>query len=69
MTTQKRDIFGELMDGVRAMKRRREGRLILRSYSVRARSIAGGRSEPNEHKASLGTVHTESGQQKHSRKK
>ena len=30
----KRDIFTELMDGVSAMKRRREGRLTLRSYKV-----------------------------------
>lgn len=32
----KRDVFAELMDGVSAMKRRREGQLTLRSYKVEA---------------------------------
>jgi putative transcriptional regulator len=30
----KRDVFGELMEGVTAMKKRREGKLTLRSYKV-----------------------------------
>jgi putative transcriptional regulator len=30
----KRDIFGELMEGVAAMKSRREGRLTLRNFKV-----------------------------------
>ena len=30
----KRDIFGDLMEGVAAMKRHREGKLTLRSYKV-----------------------------------
>jgi len=30
----KRDIFGELMEGVAAMKSHREGKLTLRSYKV-----------------------------------
>src|SRR5215475_14684493 len=30
----KRDIFGELMEGVAAMKGHREGKLTLRSYKV-----------------------------------
>jgi putative transcriptional regulator len=30
----KRDIFGDLMEGVAAMKGRREGKLTLRSYKV-----------------------------------
>lgn len=32
----KRDIFGELMEGVAAMKGQREGKLTLRSYKVEA---------------------------------
>jgi putative transcriptional regulator len=32
----KRDLFTELMDGVSAMKNRREGKLTLRSYKVEA---------------------------------
>ena len=32
----KRDIFGELMEGVAAMKSNREGKLTLRSYKVDA---------------------------------
>ena len=32
--TAKRDIFGELMEGVAAMKSQREGKLTLRSYKV-----------------------------------
>jgi putative transcriptional regulator len=32
----KRDIFGELMEGVTAMKGRREGKITLRSYKVEA---------------------------------
>lgn len=32
--TIKRDIFGELMEGVEAMKKRREGKLTLRSFKV-----------------------------------
>ncbi len=31
---KKRDIFGELMEGVAAMKSRREGKITLRSYTV-----------------------------------
>jgi len=31
----KRDIFGELMEGVAAMKSHREGKLTLRSYKVK----------------------------------
>jgi hypothetical protein len=30
----KRDIFGELVEGVAAMKSHREGKLMLRSYKV-----------------------------------
>jgi len=30
----KREIFGELMEGVNAMKRQREGKLTLRSYKI-----------------------------------
>ena len=30
----KRDIFGELVEGVSAMKSHREGKLTLRSYKV-----------------------------------
>lgn len=30
----KRDVFGELMEGVAAMKSHREGKLTLRSYKV-----------------------------------
>ena len=32
----KRDIFGELVEGVAAMKSHREGKLTLRSYKVAA---------------------------------
>ena len=32
----KRDIFGELVEGVAAMKNHREGKLMLRSYKVDA---------------------------------
>ena len=32
----KRDIFGELVEGVAAMKSHREGKLMLRSYKVDA---------------------------------
>jgi putative transcriptional regulator len=32
----KRDIFGELMEGVAAMREHREGRITLRSYKVEA---------------------------------
>ena len=32
--TAKRNIFGELMEGVAAMKSHREGKLTLRSYKV-----------------------------------
>ncbi len=32
----KRDIFGELMEGVATMKGRREGKVTLRSYRVEA---------------------------------
>lgn len=32
----KRDIFGELVEGVAAMKSHREGKLTLRSYKVDA---------------------------------
>src|SRR5208283_4104303 len=35
-TMGKRDIFGELMEGVAAMKGRREGKITLRSYKVEA---------------------------------
>jgi len=31
---KKRDIFGELMEGVVAMKRRREGKITLRTHKV-----------------------------------
>jgi putative transcriptional regulator len=34
MVTAKRNIFGELMKGVAAMKSHREGKLTLRSYKV-----------------------------------
>src|SRR5215467_5122529 len=34
MVMAKRDIFGELMEGVAAMKGHREGKLTLRSYKV-----------------------------------
>jgi putative transcriptional regulator len=35
----KRDIFGELMEGVAAMKGHREGKLTLRSYKVEPRPL------------------------------
>jgi putative transcriptional regulator len=35
----KRDIFGELMEGVAAMKSHREGKLTLRSYKVEPASL------------------------------
>jgi len=34
MKTKKRDIFGELMEGVAAMKAHREGAITLRSHKV-----------------------------------
>jgi putative transcriptional regulator len=34
MVMAKRDIFGELVEGVAAMKSHREGKLTLRSYKV-----------------------------------
>ena len=34
MPVTKRDIFGELMDGVAAMKSHREGKLTLRTFKV-----------------------------------
>jgi putative transcriptional regulator len=34
MVMAKRDIFGELMEGVAAMKSHREGKLTLRNYKV-----------------------------------
>jgi len=36
MVMAKRDIFGELVEGVAAMKSHREGKLTLRSYKVDA---------------------------------
>jgi hypothetical protein len=36
MVMAKRDIFGELVEGVAAMKSHREGKLMLRSYKVHA---------------------------------
>ena len=36
MVMAKRDIFGELMEGVAAMKSHREGKLTLRSYKVKS---------------------------------
>jgi hypothetical protein len=36
MVMAKRDIFGELVEGVAAMKSHREGKLMLRSYKVDA---------------------------------
>ena len=35
----KRDIFGELMEGVAAMKAHREGQLTLRSYKVEVKPL------------------------------
>ena len=35
----KRNVFGELMDGVRAMRAHREGRITLRSHRVQALSL------------------------------
>jgi putative transcriptional regulator len=35
----KRNIFDELMEGVDAMKRRREGKLTLRSYKVEPKPL------------------------------
>lgn len=35
----KRDVFGELMEGVRAMKGHREGKLTLRTYQVRPKPL------------------------------
>jgi len=35
----KRDIFGELMEGVAAMKTHREGKITLRSYKVEAKPL------------------------------
>ena len=34
MATLKRDIIGELMEGVAAMKGHRQGKITLRSYKV-----------------------------------
>jgi putative transcriptional regulator len=36
MTTAKREIFGELVEGVAAMKDHRQGKITLRSYKVEA---------------------------------
>jgi len=36
----KRDIFGELMEGVPAMKSHREGKLTLRTYQVAAAPLS-----------------------------
>jgi hypothetical protein len=36
MVMAKRDIFGELVEDVAAMKSRREGKVMLRSYKVDA---------------------------------
>ena len=38
----KRDIFGELMEGVSAMKDRRAGKITLRSYKVEAAPLPEG---------------------------
>ncbi len=35
----KRNVFGELMDGVRTMRAHREGRITLRSHRVQALSL------------------------------
>jgi len=35
----KRNIFGELMEGVAAMKSRREGKITLRSYKVEPKPL------------------------------
>jgi putative transcriptional regulator len=37
--TKKRNVFGELMEGVRAMRVHRKGRITLRSHHVRALSL------------------------------
>ena len=39
----KRDIFGELVEGVAAMKSHREGKLTLRSYKVEVAPLPQGR--------------------------
>lgn len=41
----KRNILGELMEGLAAMKSHREGKLTLRSYKVTGRSASESRFE------------------------
>jgi putative transcriptional regulator len=38
-TLKKRDVFGELMEGVKAMRAHRKGRITLRSHNVPALSF------------------------------
>jgi putative transcriptional regulator len=38
-TSKKRNVFGELMEGVRAMRAHRKGQITLRSHHVRALSL------------------------------
>src|SRR5947207_6677373 len=39
MAKAKRDLFGEMMEGVRAMRGHREGRITLRSHHIRPLSL------------------------------
>ena len=42
-TEKQRDIFGEMMEGITAMKAHREGKITLRTLPSRATCSAGGR--------------------------
>ena len=39
MATKKRNVFGELMEGVQAMRAHRKGQITLRTHNVRALSL------------------------------
>ena len=41
----KRDIFGELMEGVAAMKGHRQGKVTLRTHKIEASTLPSGRFE------------------------
>jgi hypothetical protein len=40
--SKKRNVFGELMDGVRTIRAHREGRITLRSHHIPALAVAAG---------------------------
>ena len=52
----KRDIFGELVEGVAAMKSHREGKLMLRSYKVDAAPAAEDRFQASSETLNRGCV-------------